>query len=762
MNVFVLIDNNSVLFDESHPSTWTTPLSQLQKSILLSKLPVQKMLDNFPKRGQLSFNPSHYMKKATGTSGREWLVYSVSTNSLFCFSCSVFTGTTSTLANSPWTNIGINNVGFTDFPHQARAIKLHEESQAHFQSVICWKQYEKLHSSSKLINQSVQEATLNEISFWKQVLHSMLDAIIFLAKNNLAFRGTSSKLDDHDCGNFLSLIKLLGKYYPPLALHISRLKKSKVSYMSPSIQNEFIYLSAATVRKEILQNVKERDYYSIMFDATQDASRNEQISQVLRTVKINAGECKIEENFIDFINYDGKSGLQLTEMIIRKLVEDGLDIQNCRGQVYDNGSNMSGFYQGVQARFKEINKKAIFIPCPDHSLNRVGESSANKVLPAKLLLGQIQCLFVFFSGSTSRWSVLKSHINKCLKGHSSTRWASKAEAVSTLFEEFEGTCEALIELTNSEEVNAQTVADANSQFVRIFNFKFILGLTIWDFILSRIQITNLALQDKSITLEIASKHVKGLLNWLKDFKLQGFEKSVRITEKKAEDIGITKDSGFHYRLTRGIRPLRFRDVGSRETHGATHQNNLEKFESDFFIALIDTMVDQFGHRFDSIYETTEAFNFLWGISLNQNNTESNIKAVQDLAKKYENDFELSVFCKEILYLKSAITPFIEDRSVEKMSAMDILNILTINGLQQQFINCHTALRIFLTIPVTTATNERSFSKMKIMKNYLRSTMGQQRLSDLSILSIEHDIVERLSFDEIINNFSISKCRKVKI
>lgn len=54
-----------------------------------------------------------------------------------------------------------------------------------------------------------------------------------------------------------------------------------------------------------------------------------------------------------------------------------------------------------------------------------------------------------------------------------------------------------------------------------------------------------------------------------------------------------------------------------------------------------------------------------------------------------------------------------------------------------------ALRILLTIPVTVASGERSFSKLKLIKTYVRSNMGDERLSSLAILSIENYIAENL-------------------
>ena len=73
-----------------------------------------------------------------------------------------------------------------------------------------------------------------------------------------------------------------------------------------------------------------------------------------------------------------------------------------------------------------------------------------------------------------------------------------------------------------------------------------------------------------------------------------------------------------------------------------------------------------------------------------------------------------------------------------------------------------APRIFLCMPVTAATCERSFSKLKLIKSNLRSSLSQEGLANMSILSIEKEIATRLNYDEIINLFAEVKSRKVLI
>lgn len=200
---------------------------------------------------------------------------------------------------------------------------------------------------------------------------------------------------------------------------------------------------------------------------------------------------------------------------------------------------MAGQYRGVQARIKELNPIASFIPCAAHSLNLVGKHAASDVLPAKLLLGQIQNFWLYFSSSPLRWNFLKRFVNQTLKGHSATRWASKAEAVSVMYEEFEGIAECLIEIMNSETFNGETVAEANCRYNDLWNFKFILGLTIWNVILHRIQICNLALQSNDSSVEEASKHLEGLLFWLTEYQQTGFESSLAKARTMASRLQIT-------------------------------------------------------------------------------------------------------------------------------------------------------------------------------------------------------------------------------
>ena len=92
-------------------------------------------------------------------------------------------------------------------------------------------------------------------------------------------------------------------------------------------------------------------------------------------------------------------------------------------------------------------------------------------------------------------------------------------------------------------------------------------------------------------------------------------------------------------------------------------------------------------------------------------------------------------------------------------AIDIYCWLLEMDILSSFPNVWVAFRVFLSNMPTNCTGERSFSKLKLVKTALRSTMGQTRLSSLTLLSIESELTNSLDFTDIVNDFSAKKSWK---
>ena len=91
-----------------------------------------------------------------------------------------------------------------------------------------------------------------------------------------------------------------------------------------------------------------------------------------------------------------------------------------------------------------------------------------------------------------------------------------------------------------------------------------------------------------------------------------------------------------------------------------------------------------------------------------------------------------------------------------MSALEILEFVMATDC---FPNVSVAYRILLTVPVTVASAERSFSKLKLLKNYLRSTMSQERLNGLAMCTIERAILDSIDLNTVLDDFASRNARR---
>lgn len=275
---------------------------------------------------------------------RQWMSYSPSKSALFCFCCRSFARGTKSKFNSP--------DGFRKWWKLNPKVREHEASLIHQDALTKWQELRMRLAANRTIDATRSSNIITEIEKSTAVLERIVDIVKYLAKQNLAFRGhrESGQLEtryhgEANTGNFLELVHLLAKYDPVLREHVVRLNLStrrKTSYMSNKTQNKFINALGELVRNNILEQVKLAKYFSMIFDSTPDSSRKDQTSQVLRYVIVGESGVKVVESFVGFIETQRKDSAGITEMILARLESNNLDIQNCRGQAYDDAAVMSG------------------------------------------------------------------------------------------------------------------------------------------------------------------------------------------------------------------------------------------------------------------------------------------------------------------------------------------------------------------------------------------------------------------------------------
>ncbi|XP_063819320.1 zinc finger MYM-type protein 1-like [Pseudophryne corroboree] len=603
--------------------------------------------------------------------------------------------------------------------------------------------------------------------YWQQILERLIALVRVLGIQNLAFRGTNEKLHTAGNGNFLKFIEYLALFDPVMDEHIRKIrdKETYVHYLGKDIQNELIQLLSNIIKEEILKSAQAAKYFSIIIDCTPDVSHVEQMTMILRFVNIASltDDCepvRIKEHFLGFLPLKETTGAGMTEIILHQLEEMSLPVANLRGQGYDNGSNMKGKENGVQRRIMDINPRALFVPCSAHSLNLVVNDAAKCCLEATSFFALVQHVYVYFSASTRRWDVLMCHVpSLTVKPLSETRWESRIDALKPLRFQLGDIYDALSEIYND---NTLTGASGNTSRIEaqglakgISNFKFVISLVVWYGILFEVNMTSKQLQTKEFDIHNAIKQLNETKKFLVDCRSdEGFGKVLEEAGELAEALGIPAQFEVD-----PVRISRKRKQFIYEAEDAPIQNPKEKFKVNFYFAVLDTAVQSVEERFTQMNQISSVFGFLYNVHSLQNRTSQQImedccKLEQALQHGDSKDIDASDLCSEL--------QSIARRVPECTSPQDVFNFLCKNELIDVVPNTCIALRILLTLLVSVASGERSFSKLKLIKTYIRSSMMQERLVGLSLLSIEHEIAQKVDLKELVSKFAKLKARKVKI
>lgn len=467
-----------------------------------------------------------------------------------------------------------------------------------------------------------------EQEYWRSILKRILSVIRFLASRGLAFRGEDETLGSEKNGNFLGSLELLSEYDPLLARHLKEYGnagKGSTSYLSANICEEFIELIAARVSSIIWDELTTAKYYSISVDSTPDITH---IDQLTFTVRYVLG-CEPVKRFLSFIPIYSHGANNLTDTILEFLSANNIPLSNCRGQSYDNASNMAGRYSGVQARISEENEFALFIPCAGHSLNLVGVKAAECCQEAIRFFDFVQRLYSYFAGSTHRWKVLTKSLggNLVVKRLSETRWSARYEAVRALYEGYTDIMSALDEIANDVEQDGVARSEAVGLIGKMERLETVILANLWNDVLRRVNSVSKELQSTKIDV----LHASSLLE-----SLDGYMSEVRNLFDMYERRAISKQPDAQYSdhqkraRKRSVRLSRF-DGGCEEVV----LKKGEKFRIESFLPILDSLKINIEKRAEAYKKVGNLFLFFSHLS-DVDTAELETKC-RNLAETFHND-----------------------------------------------------------------------------------------------------------------------------
>ena len=420
-----------------------------------------------------------------------------------------------------------------------------------------------------------------------------------------------------------------------------------------------------------------------------------------------------------------------------------LDIKNLRGQGYDGASNMSGCFQGVQARILEKQPLAIYIHCVAHVLNLVVVDSCTNPF-IRDTIATVKEVINFFKESVQREHALEvnipensSHLK--LSKLCETRWTERSKAIKTFIELIEPVFTTLEEIKTTKICNSKTSSQASSLLLAISQCSFILGLLLASDVLKQLSNLSKYLQKANIDFNEAFSYIYSVIE--------------RIQERRDSSNEYFSDiygNAIELCQTFGIEMKTPRNVGRQ-----THRNNVpadspeEYYRRAMMIPFLDHVISNLNDRFNDKNQIVFKLNCILAeniIELSEEKLKPLMNEIKEFYKQdLEDSFELEIMMWQKKW-KSINSNEIPKKAIDNLSKCS--NIL--------FPSIYNLLNIICILPATIVECERDFSSLKLIKTYLRSTMNQPRLNSLALHYIHKN--RTVLPEDVVNEYMKGKHR----
>jgi hypothetical protein len=728
------------------------------------------------------------------TRPRNWIAYSLTKHYVYCHYCWLFGNVNA--KQSAWVT------GYTNWQHLWQAINKHANCHNHLQATAAYCSYVSQHSVDAMLEKQISEGARR----WKEVLTVQFGLIRIMASLGIAFRGSSGNIGDYSCGNYLTLIKFIATRDPILRDHLA--SEEKIKYLSKTITNEQISILASQTREKILNDCKKAKFYTIIADSSTDITHTDQLAILLRFVCVDYDNktTEIREHFLEYAQITDASAKGIVRLLCSTLFEKcKLEKQYLRGQSYDGASVMGGSEGGVQALLlRELGKDAFapYVHCPPHQLNLILMHAAEKVAPIATLnlFSYTQAVYTFFAESNRRWDLLLQKcsavskigymamrdtqlqtnetnekdtyesfscsnetegISHCrtilLKSMCTTRWSARHKSTEALLRNFGAVIDSLCSLIcNKHDSNEVRKAFELQQQL---DWPFFLTLSWWNVILSIADTGSKLLQAKSNDLFTVLSIFKNIYEQIS--QLRSDIRFEEICQKAKEDW--CNLHGLH------AQDAQFKEVRIRRTKRMADeiicderlQDARSRYKVEVFFYAIDTICTEVQQRQKGIEKTAHYFGFLEPAILQKISAFQLKEKCDFLVNSFSHDLSASLGSEmenfRSHYFSKKTDNVDEPDKID--SVFNYLNFLVTNQICDVYPNVEILLRLFLTLPTSIASAERSFSVLRRIKTYMRSSLANYALNDFAILCIERAVAEKLDMTHVIDMFSNAKSRR---
>ena len=504
----------------------------------------------------------------------------------------------------------------------------------------------------------------------------------------------------------------------------------------------------------IVQEIKTAKFYSILADEV-TSHNTEHLALCTRFVDAKGDN---REEFMTFLSLERLTGRYIAEKIIEFLKDNDLNVENIRGQGYDGASNMSSERVGVQAQIKELSPLATYIHCSSHQLNLVITHSCI-LAEVRNVVDQLQHCCHFFLASPKRSGLLelivsKGVVDKCkrkpLLDLCKTRWAERHTAYQHFYQSFTYIVEALEyigcklhlheygELYADWDVNSRS--DAQQILHGITNFSFIVVfLTIYQY-LSHLSGITIKLQSRAIDVYEAFEMIEDIRKVYKNERDNvdgGFQIIYDQAVRMADKVGCIVSAP--------------RTVG-RQQHRSNVSSTtpIEHYKRNVAIPFLDHVLTHLNEQFSSL-----SVNASYLLTIVPSVMFSKPSKLSEITAQYQQDLPSPELLEmEMCRWKCKFSTVPADKLPNSPSeAIKVCDA-------QLYPNIRILLQIACTLPVTSCECERSASVLRRLKNYMRATMGNERLANLALLHTHYD--QHIDTERVIDIYAQMHPRRIEL
>ena len=665
-----------------------------------------------------------------------WLTYCTTFGTVFCFHCRE-AKSKKLLTFSKCLDNAFITTGFNNWKKAKEKFKDHEKSHCHQEATL------KLKASRGPSVIAIANSGYAKTQEWRRTMFlKQLSSLKLLLRQGLPIRGHIDIT-----GNLYQLMKCRCEDVPQLC----RWLENK-DYQSPEVVNELINLMAKEVLRGLVFDINSVRYFSLIADETRDMSGKEQLAITIRWVNDNYD---VFEDLIGLAAVDKTDANFLVSIIKFAMESWGIKLEKCRGQAYDGAANMAGHLNGVAAQIKRDEPRALFVHCLAHSVNLCLQESGKQSRPISDALTLVNELYNFIQLSPKRlalFNTLKGELapgNPTVKPLCPTRWTVRTPAISAVIKNYSVLLQEME--TIQDEFSGEASTKAAGLFSLMKKFRTYFGLKLAYLIFVSVEQLATTLQAKDVNAQICLESGLAAKNFLSRHRTDDYF-NILFKSAVADSENITDKPV----LPRQKRVPKRIDDGS-SGHSFTCPEDYHR--SQYFEA-VDIILNELDSRFDQrdLAVLKEIENLLIN-SINMNITLPST----ELKELYKDDINFSSLETQ-LYMLPDFLKTCNDSNEAKIKTVtsihticDLMNNSTFG--KSMFTEIHKLLTIYLTVPMTSATAERSFSALRRVKDYTRTTMTQQRLNHVIIMHTHKQRTDDLNLVNVAESFiSVSPTR----